>query len=263
MAVDVIVKHLGFSRNYFSAVENERSLLADDKLSALIELLEFDEAEGCELIQLSAMARKQSLWARYTDILGEDTVRFLSLEDGAQSIKIFESLLIPGLLQVPEYTRAVVAFDPSFGQVHVDQLTAIRQERQKKIQEEGVEFIALLSEAALRQQWGGSDIQVQQLEHLLDLGRDGSPIEIRVLPFDRPPGSIASSSTMVLLGFASPHLPTLVYQEAVRSLEVVDEDDDQFLRLKLAWDEGLSRALDARDSREFIRRVAESIQSDS
>ena len=43
LTVQAIADHLGFSRNYWSAIENERSVLADDKFDALMKLLELDD----------------------------------------------------------------------------------------------------------------------------------------------------------------------------------------------------------------------------
>ncbi len=258
--VDEVVKHLGFSRNYFSAVENERTLLAEDKLDLLLELYDFDPSDRKHIKELSKAARRRSRWVDFREVLGDDAVQFFGLEDGAEKIRVFESILIPGLLQLPEYTRSVVSIEPSISQVHLERVVHARQLRQERLRNGAVEFVALLSEAALRQQWGGAALQVRQLLSLADQVERNDNLVIRVLPFDRPSGTIAGSSTLVELGFDSEYVPHLIYQEAVRSLTPIEPDDDDFLRLRLAFDDGLHRSLSPPESLDLIRHVAASIK---
>ncbi len=128
-----IPEALGFSRNYWSAVENERKILSEDKLTKLIDLFELDKHERRELLELREAAKQRGWWARYSGLFSDELQRFFGLEHGAQAIRTYESLLIPGLLQTEEYARAIMAADVAIRQVEVDQRVEVRMRRQERL----------------------------------------------------------------------------------------------------------------------------------
>ena len=257
IGVDQIAKHLGFTRNFFSAVEHERSMLAADKLEMLLDFLDFDDTEKNELRALDESARQRGWWESkdVVDLFGDDNTRFFGLEQGCAAIRLFESLSIPGLLQQREYARASALADPFFGPAQVDQLTDIRMRRQLGIQRRGTPMTALLSEAALRQQWTDREGHIRQLEMLLEMA-SGEQLVVHVLPFDRPIGTIAGSSTLNLMRFESPKLPAVAFQESIRGLGILEQRDPQYERLRVAWEDGRDRALSADESVVFIADIA-------
>ena len=54
LGVDVktITEVLGFSRDYWSAIDNDRKILAEEKLQMLLDQFEFDDDERKELLDL-------------------------------------------------------------------------------------------------------------------------------------------------------------------------------------------------------------------
>ena len=121
LTVKQITDELGFTRNYWSQVEHEKTVLAADKLTALGALFRFDDATLAELHELRTVARQRGWWADYADQLDDEMQRFFGLEQGATAIRNFESLLIPGLLQTERYARAVFRVRPRFPpRRHVD-----------------------------------------------------------------------------------------------------------------------------------------------
>ncbi|MGI9596958.1 MAG: helix-turn-helix domain-containing protein [Acidimicrobiales bacterium] len=250
----------GFSRNYWSAVENDRTLIADDKLRILIDLLQFDDDEAADLLELREAARRRGWWEDFPTF-DEAMTRFVGLEDGASHIRSFEGLLIPGLLQAPAYSRCVIESDPVISSVETDRALQFRGMRQRRLTgADRVHYSAIMSEAALRQHVGDREVQIEQLSHLTDLiERYPDSIEVRVLPFSRDPGMIVNSSTLNFFDYARKHLPTVAFQEAVRALGVIEYGDRQFRRLELAWMEGKKRSLDRDESLTLIEDVAASM----
>lgn len=258
ISVDQIAKHFGFTRNFFSAVEHERSMLATDKLEILLVMLEFDDDERDEMMALDEAARQRGWWEakEMLDLLGDGIVRFIGLEQGASTISTFESLIIPGLMQIPDYTRAVLSTDPMFSQINMDDAVDVRIRRQRRLLAGEHTYTALLSEASLHQFWGGRQLQSRQLEHIADLVEGELDVTVRVLPFRTPPGIIASSSTLVFTDFSSPHLPTIAFQEAIRDVGIVERGDSAFKRLRLAWEIAERSALSSSESIALIRGLA-------
>lgn len=258
MNVADIASHLGFTRNFFSAVENERALLATRKLELLMELLDFPDNEREEMLRLDGIARTRSWLDGHEDLIGEEATRFLGLEQGASEIRIFESLAIAGLLQTPGYMESIFSRDPAVGRVQAKEAIRIRQKRQQEVLGSGKKVQLAMSQAALVQRWGSPDVHRAQLSYLIDM-TEQTNLTVRILPFDRPPGPIAMSSTMNILDFDSEHLPSLIWQEPLRSVDFVDESNENYERLRICWQEGFDNALDEAESKGLILSTINSI----
>lgn len=255
ITADEVVKHLGFSRNFFSAVENERAMLAEDKLEILMELLRFDNVERSEFRELNRVGRDKGWWEEreLEEVFGEHGVRFFGLEQGAGAIRLFDSSTVPGLLQTPDYYRALLKNDPLISRAMTASLIEIRERRQQEILgNNDVKLQAIIGEAALRQVWKDIDLRNLQLHHLASVSEANVNVDLRVLPLDSPPGSVITAGTMELMEFPSPSLPAVVYQEALRSFPILTEEDPQFQRLKFAWEDSFDLALSQEAS---IRKI--------
>ncbi len=263
LGVDVktIASTLEFTRNYWSAVENDRTLIAEDKLIALFDLLEFNETDRIELLALRGLSRQRSWWDQYSDGTEPETLRFLGLEDGASTIDTFASLLLPALLQTEAYARAILSFDPSVSQLKIDQMVEMRAKRQERVVDDpDVRYTALLSEAAIIQRWASVDDHIEQLSFLLELVHAGK-IEMKILPLDSSPGLIAAVSTLVLMTFPSEHLPNVFWQESVRPLSIIEEGDHQPYRyLATCLADGTKRGLSAEDSLTLVSKQIAALQ---
>jgi hypothetical protein len=250
--IDVVAGHLEFSRNFFSAVENERSMLAVEKLDPLFDLLQLDDQDRVELAALNKAARQRGWWETDTGLPGDEHgLRYVGLEQGASSIRAFESLQWPGLLQMADYARAIFSTDPRRSRVAVDDGVALRQRRQRSLFERGVPVVALVSEAVVAQRWGSEELHQAQIEHVLSLIQT-SKVEVRIIPFGTPPGQIAACSTLAFLSFDSPHLPDISYEEAMRGLSIHEDGDPDHEPLQLAWEDGVSRSLSSEQSAGYL-----------
>jgi hypothetical protein len=92
--------------------------------------------------------------------------------------------MIPGLLQTPEYTTAVLASLRDRRQVPVDDVAiavAERMDRQHILYEGDHTFAFVLEVAALRYQVGGPEVLAGQLRHLLDVIRLPS-VSLGIIP---------------------------------------------------------------------------------
>ncbi|WP_031465398.1 Scr1 family TA system antitoxin-like transcriptional regulator [Sciscionella sediminilitoris] len=254
VGVPSLTAKLGFSRNYWSAVENERKILAEDKLGMLAELFELDETERAELFALREVAKQRGWWADYSGVFSEQVLRLYGLEYGACGIRTYESLLIPGLLQTPEYARALMSPEiPTIRQVEVDQRIAARRQRQLRVTgSDPVSLTAVVSEAALMQQTGGKRVLREQLTHLARMIETHPDVlELRIIPFTATGCGAFGASTFHLLDFASARLPTLAWQETVTAVGIID-DEAQVRDLSLTYAEAVARTLSTRESFDLV-----------
>lgn len=253
-----IAKRLGFTRNYWWAVESDKTVLSEDKLREVIELFGFGEAEAAELLQLRALSKQRAWWASYSSDVDEPVQRLFGLEFGAERIRVYEGLVVTGLLQTPDYSRALMESNPDISLVDVDRLIEVRSKRQERLRgPDPLKLTVVLGEAALLQRVGGTKVLRGQLLHLLEMIDElAETLEVRVRPFTAPTGVVATASLVYLIDFASSYLPTAAWQESLAAFGITsDPKDIRFL--ELSFQGALDTALSRDESRRIIEQQAD------
>lgn len=253
---------LSFTRNYWSAVENHRTVLSAEKLATLLGLLEFDEDEQRELMALRDTAKQRGWWASYSALFNAEALRFFGLEYGALAIRCYESLMLPGLLQTDDYARAIMAADISVRKVEIEPRIEVRRQRRSRLYgDDPLLLTVIVSEAALQQQIGGYSVLRDQLRDLVrTIEQNQDTIVFRVVPFTAQSCGLFGASTMSLIDFVSPRLPVLGWQESVTMSQVI-ENTGELRHLSLVFDEALDAALDSKDSLALIEEAARAMET--
>lgn len=117
----------------------------------LLDLYEVEDVVERQLLEkLARDSNKRGWWMDFDagqpvrEILGD----FLSLESDATYIRTWQPVLIPGLLQTPEYTRALTDASPDvISEEAADMVVKVRQERRRVFEETGARFAAVIWEA--------------------------------------------------------------------------------------------------------------------
>ncbi|WP_229796232.1 DUF5753 domain-containing protein, partial [Saccharothrix coeruleofusca] len=191
----------------------------------------------------------------------EEFLRLLGLEAGAHRVREYAPDLVPGLLQTPDYARAVMsAGTPYIRPVDVEPRLRTRLARQARLEgDQPLGLDVVLGEAALRQWIGGRTTMRHQLAHLLEVidGRSGH-VRVRVVPFTAGAHPLLGAPLMIL-SFPSPRLPDLVWQETAISGVVVDKRQ-VILESAAGFDETFNRALDESASRALVAEVHDEME---
>jgi transcriptional regulator with XRE-family HTH domain len=104
LTTDQVAGQLYCSPSKISRLETGRVRAGVRDLRDLLELYEATEQQRAGLYQLAEEARlRDRWWHSFRDV--PDVRTFVSLERATNSIRMFESSTIPGLLQVEEYAR--------------------------------------------------------------------------------------------------------------------------------------------------------------
>lgn len=110
----------------------------------------------------------------------------VELYERTRVFRVYEPGIVPGLLQTPEYVRAVLAKVGSFRGSptgDLDEAVAARVARQRVLRKGGHRFAFLVEESALWARLGGAGVLADQLAHLL--GLSGLPrVSLGVIPAD-------------------------------------------------------------------------------
>ncbi|MGY0231275.1 helix-turn-helix domain-containing protein [Longispora urticae] len=110
---------------------------------------------------------------------------FRELEAESAAVLGYESILVPGILQVPEYTRAIIqSHRPEISVEETERLIELRVARQALLtRADGPQFHLVVDEIALRRPVGGEPVIRAQIRRLMELGELDS-VMLQVLPLE-------------------------------------------------------------------------------
>jgi hypothetical protein len=185
-----------------------------------------DQAERAALLGLARQARHPGWWHRYGDVLPGWFSAYLGLEAAASLIRTYEVQFVPGLLQTPDYARAVVLLGHGAARAEeIDRRVDVRMTRQQLLTRPDAPHLwAVVDEAALRRPIGGPAVLSAQISALIDAAKLPN-VTIQVIPFDAG-GHAAAGGAFSLLRFADQELPDVVFMEQLTSALYLDKRDD-------------------------------------
>lgn len=194
-------------------------------------------------------------WHAYRGVLPPTYRDFISLESQAGAMRTLETTVVPGLLQTPEYARAVTgAAVEGLPEDRLDTLVEVRLARQDVLRADPpLRLSAVLDEAVLRREVGGPGVMARQLERLVEAARLPQ-VRLQVLPFAAG-AHIGVTGPFVIFSFSSTsdldvvvldHLTSSLYLERKEDLQAYTE----------AFDALQIHALSPEDSLDFIAGTA-------
>jgi transcriptional regulator with XRE-family HTH domain len=241
------------SPSSLSRIETGRVSLPERDLPYMLDAYGIADRRRREaLLTLARDATKKGWWQQYDDVLTAYP-DLISLENDATLIRAFEAIFLPGLVQTPDYARAVFETTVEGGSRRkVKRLVDVRMTRQRILtRADPPDYHVIIGEAALRQLVGGRQVMHAQYEHLLDMSQLAH-VWIRVLPFSA--GAHMSINCFTILS-----VPALgddvVHVDGVSRAAFID-DAEAVARYNLAFDHLVSSALPEQDSRALIERMA-------
>ncbi|MGW3307005.1 helix-turn-helix domain-containing protein [Streptomyces sp. NPDC001073] len=163
-------------------------------------------------------------WNQYPQLSA--MVEYVALEDIATSMRTWELAFVPGLLQTPDYARAVAVGAGSWEDPgEIEPFVEARLARQARLSSERpMELWAVVHEGALRQLVGGRTVMREQLGQLLDLARTDT-VTLQVVPFlaGANAGMIGSFS---IVSFAEPGALDVVHMDVPSSTLWLESEED-------------------------------------
>jgi hypothetical protein len=182
-----------------------------------------DDRERETLQELARQASARGWWHDYADIMPAWFEPYVGLEEAASSIRCYEIQFVPGLLQTPDYARAVTAVGfPAGSADEIERRVSLRMARQAVLSRPTRPHLWLvLDEAALRRPVGRPDVMRGQLRYLLDVGARPN-VSLQIIPLARG-AHAAAGGPFSILRFGEPDLPDVVYLEQLTSALYLDK----------------------------------------
>jgi transcriptional regulator with XRE-family HTH domain len=223
---EVVEEQTGINPGTLYRLEYARSRPQKRTLVALLNLYGVTEEVRFALLDIARNSDSQGWLRPYQAQLTEEYAAYINFEAEANSVRNYESLFIPGLLQTKDYALAMVqGAGPTLSREVADRGIQARLERQERLTGKSpLELWAIFDEAAIRRQVGGPAVMHEQLTHLLD-ATELPNVTLQVLPYDigAHPGM---SGSFVYMKFADPADPDLVYVDTLTGELFLETEED-------------------------------------
>jgi transcriptional regulator with XRE-family HTH domain len=249
----------GWHQSKVSRIETGTSGVKPADVRILLDAYAVADTQLRELLMVLAGSEdsggRHHWWHAYRGVLPPTYRDFISLESQAGAMRTLETTVVPGLLQTPEYARAVTkAAVEGLSEDRLDTLVEVRLARQDVLRADPpLELSAVLDEAVLRREVGGPGAMARQLERLVEAARLPQ-VRLQVLPFAAG-AHIGVTGPFVIFSFSSTsdldvvvldHLTSSLYLERKEDLQAYTE----------AFNALQAHALSPEDSLDFIAGTA-------
>ncbi|MFJ4979933.1 helix-turn-helix domain-containing protein [Streptomyces coeruleorubidus] len=250
---------VGWHQSKVSRIETGTSGVKPADVRLLLDAYAVRDTQLRELLMMLAgsdeSGGRDHWWHAYRGVLPPTYRDFISLESQAGAMRTLETTVVPGLLQTPEYARAVTkAAVEGLSEDRLDTLVEVRLARQDVLRADPpLELSAVLDEAVLRREVGGPGVMARQLDRLVEAARLPQ-VRLQVLPFAAG-AHIGVTGPFVIFSFSSTSdLDVVVLDHLTSSLYLERKEDLQ------AYTEAFNalqvHALSPEDSLDFIAGTA-------
>lgn len=243
--------NLGISRSQLVKIETAKVKPSQAIVERILNTYGRDEDHRRALLQLVRNIHQRGWWQAYSDFLAGS---FAELEEDADSMRIWQTELIPGLLQTDDYARVLIASGDHRDEDEVDERVKARIRRQAVLTGHNAPTLhVVLDEAVLNRTIGGPAVMRGQLRHLMEMG-ERENISIRVLPTDAGPHAGIGEGSFTIFGFPRPMDLDVVFLESAAG-PVFMEDMERVRRCNVTYDQISDQAMSEEASADLIRAL--------
>jgi transcriptional regulator with XRE-family HTH domain len=233
------------SHDVISKIETGERPPAEDLVSRLDAVPELDTRGA--LTRLWGQLRKSLKYRAYPGWFD-----WPDKEATSTTLRSYELVTVPGLLQTEDYARAVLRTRVKATDEEIEEMMAARMDRQTVLARDDPPMLwVILDESVLRRPVGGSHVMREQVNHLIDAAKRPN-IVIQVIP----------TAVGAHEGFRGPFViadfdnaPSAAYQDTALRGQTIEGADD-VASLMVMWDTLKSEALSRSASLELMEEVA-------
>lgn len=253
-----LAKRLSVSQSRISRIELGQQAASVDIVRRWTEVTVTLEDHRAELVGLAEAAGSEAVPWRAS--MGRGLAQLQrdarETELGAATILSFQPVLVPGLLQVPEYARRIFAAgNPEHGPADVAAAVAARMDRQLVLYEGTTRVDFVMSEAALRWRVGSPNVMLAQLDRIVALA-GLETVTVGLIPLDTQVDTWHEHGFDLVDGRAEDD-PVVHVETQTSQVTTIDPVEvafyrDAFARLREA-------ALQVPEADELLRRIREGL----
>ncbi|WP_229400312.1 helix-turn-helix domain-containing protein [Micromonospora okii] len=253
MTLAELAARTGIGKPKLSHMETGRYQQFPDDIASVLRACGAEQEAVDRLTALATRSDAKTWWAPWAAVMPDWFKTYVGLEGLADSAFVFESMVIPGLLQTEEYAQALTLGTGFVRPDHAERFVSFRQARARRLtDDEPLTLHAVIGEAALRLRVNGDETRRAQLTHLVDMSELPN-VTVQVLRPEDGPHSATPLGKFVLLGFA--HVRPIAYTEVLDGAVYV-QDPDGVRTYSMVADNLRQVALSPTESRALIRELA-------
>jgi transcriptional regulator with XRE-family HTH domain len=217
----------GFSQSKVTKIELAQLMVTRNDVLKLLEVYgESDPAQQALLLSMVRAGASKEWWES-NRVLPPKFGSYLGLESIAASLQAYGTNLVHGLLQTPDYARALLRSErPDLLAHEIEGLVDLRMRRQEilvRTDPPAPTVWWIMDEAVLRRQIGGRETMHAQLEHLIE--RSALPnVTLLVMP-DELGAHAGLPGPFTILQFETGAKP-VVYLDTQAGNLYLEKDDD-------------------------------------
>lgn len=251
LTLDEAGKAVGSSGSRIQRIESGEIKVRPGDVMELLDAygVTIDSEPGRSLLTMARQLREAGWWQRLNS-LSTKYATMIAYEEEATEIRNFEPILVPGLLQTREYSKAVISVGQETASEVIDQRVAARLQRQEILTRKlnRPRLHAIVSEAALSVEVGSIAVMREQLDHLVSVAARTN-ITVQVLRFAAG-AHMANHGGFLILGLDED--PPLGYIDTLAGALFLEAPDD-LRKLETVWDHLKGLAMSPAESIRFIR----------
>jgi transcriptional regulator with XRE-family HTH domain len=251
LTIDRVAEELECSPSKVSRIETGQVSATPRDVRDMLGLYGVDDARLEAMVQVAREARQRGWWQKFVDV-PDGVPAYVGLETAATSIDVYMALLVPALLQTPDYARAVIAaVRPDLPRSEIDRRVELRLRRQDLLgQERPPRMRVLLDDTVLRRPVGGPAVMAAQRRRLLaDAGRPAVTIQV----LEAGAGAHAGmDGPFTIFGFPAPAERDVVALDSAADALYL-EDAEDVARYRRVFELLLPAARSPEDSAAIIR----------
>jgi transcriptional regulator with XRE-family HTH domain len=251
LTIDRVAEELECSPSKVSRIETGQVSATPRDVRDMLGLYGVDDARLEAMVQVAREARQRGWWQKFVDV-PDGVPAYVGLETAATSIDVYMALLVPALLQTPDYARAVIAaVRPDLPRSEIDRRVELRLRRQDLLgQERPPRMRVLFDDTVLRRPVGGPAVMAAQRRRLL-ADADRPAVTIQVL--EAGAGAHAGmDGPFTIFGFPAPAERDVVALDSAADALYL-EDAEDVARYRRVFELLLPAARSPEDSAAIIR----------
>jgi transcriptional regulator with XRE-family HTH domain len=249
----------GVSQSTMTKVELAQVVPSREIVEKLLDFYEVDGEERDLLLAMHRDGNRKEWWEGFLRLLPKFG-SYLSLESEATVLQAFDTHLVHGLLQTPDYARAVIRGTRSeLLDYEVDQLVESRMRRQQVLTRADpppLTLWSIMDEAVLRRRIGGPETMHAQLERLIQASALPN-VTLLVMP-DSLGAHPGLDGPLAILQFETGTRP-VVYVECQAGNLYMQKDDD-LRRIAQSMNHILASAPGTEQSLALIKQIAKEMK---
>jgi transcriptional regulator with XRE-family HTH domain len=253
MTQEQVSKYFEWHAAKVTRIETARVAVTPRDVKDLLTLYGVQDEEYREaLMTLARLSRERTWWTDYRDLMRPGN--FVGLEAEASWSRVWEPIVLPGLLQTAAYMRALMTVGRRADTPDsVDRRITLRVRRQDRLSGDNpLNLWAIIDESVVRRIVGGPAVMAEQLQRLLDAGAFTN-VTIQILPFTAGEHVFLGGSA-ALLEFPERAHADVVYLEGLAG-DYYEEQPQEVERYRQEFERLADNALPADTTAALIKRL--------